>query len=150
MAQYKMGAFLNICTDNPSTWREDLKAIEKLRGVDHLELWVETILTRDSAAILRSMLSGYKLIMHGPFIHLSLVSHVSSVNEWSLRRFNEAVELATQLEAGIVTFHAGTYPVFGESERALQALAERFCAFRKVREPGRNLREYATTRWDRA
>lgn len=135
MIRYKKGAFLNICSDKPLDWRDDLRLIEQLPDTDHLELWVESILDRESTRTLRSMLSGRELIMHGPFIHLSLVSHVESVNEWSLKRFHEAVELASNIEARVVTFHAGTYPVFANRERTLDQLAERFAPFTKYESP---------------
>ncbi len=135
MTRYKKGTFLNICSDNPRDWRNDFRRIEQLTEKDHLELWVESILGRDGTRTLRSMLSGHELIMHGPFIHLSLVSHVDSVNEWSLMRFHEAVELAANLGARVVTFHAGTYPVFGDREKALHQLAERFAPFVKSDSP---------------
>jgi sugar phosphate isomerase/epimerase len=43
--------------------------------------------------------------------------------------------IASNLEARVVTFHAGTYPVFADKERALQQLAEKFAPFTKSESP---------------
>jgi sugar phosphate isomerase/epimerase len=135
MISYKKGAFLNICTDSLHDWEVAFRQVESLVGKDHLELWVEHLPSGSARTSLRNMLQGLDLVVHGPFIHLSLVSHVKSINEQSVRRFHEAVDLASQLGAKVVTFHAGTFPVFWAQDRALEELAERFSPFAKIAAP---------------
>jgi len=135
MITYKKGAFLNIVSLQPAEWERRFKDVERLPFRDHLEIWLEYIPSRGERAALKGILRDSELIIHGPFIHLSLVSHIPAVAKLTARRLEEAIDLAADLGASVITFHAGTYPVFEDRRRALETLAERFLPFVSLTSP---------------
>src|SRR5437762_7453774 len=73
---FKQGAFVNVLTANVADWRKALKRIEHFPGLEHVELWLEHIPKGNELREFRSIFRGVCLIIHGPFIHTSLVSHL--------------------------------------------------------------------------
>ena len=135
MNKYKKGAFVHIIDPRPLDWEHQFQLIDSLPLREHVEMWVEYIPTREEKGILRDMVKGREAIIHGPFIHMSLVSHLDNLAEISLRRCNEAIELATFLGAKLVTLHAGTYPIFDSRESAFERLGRRFFEIAKLKSP---------------
>jgi sugar phosphate isomerase/epimerase len=132
---FKQGAFVNLLTPDTNEWRRQFNEIEKLPSLDHIEVWTEFIPTREHIRELRDLLRGIEVIIHGPFIHTSLASHLPEVVQLTERRFQEAVEFANVISAKVVTFHAGSYPVFFKKHEALELLAERFEPFTRLTSP---------------
>lgn len=127
--KYRRGAFVNLLTRNPKEWEVELNRVGNLPFLQHIEVWMEYIPTGKERSILRDMLKGKQVILHGPFIHMSLVTHLHELGEMSLRRCHEAVEVASLIGAKVVTLHAGTFPVFETREIAFERLARRFSSF---------------------
>ncbi|MGI0015025.1 MAG: hypothetical protein ACREBU_16525, partial [Nitrososphaera sp.] len=109
MSKYKKGAFLNVLNFNPTEWEAQLRQIKNLPSRQHIEVWLEYIPTKDELQILRGMLEETEVIVHGPFIHMSLVTHLNELADVSWRRCYDAVDVATLIGAKVITFHAGTY-----------------------------------------
>jgi len=135
MSKYKRGAFVHIFNSNPTQWEIDLRRIQDLPSLDHIEVWLEYIPKGEEGTTLRDLLSDTEVIIHGPFIHMSLVTHLKKLGDLSLKKCNEAVEFASMISAKVVTFHAGTYPVFETQETALERLAHRFSRFAALKAP---------------
>ena len=135
MVNYKKGAFLNVCKGNPALWEEDFRRIEALPLRQHIEIWLEHMPTTKERRILKDMLSQTEVIVHSPFVHLSLVSHLDALGDVSLTRCREAIDLANFLEAKLVTIHAGTYPVFDTQEIAFERLVRRFSTLASLKAP---------------
>lgn len=132
---FRQGVFINVVSNNPADWRNAFARLERVRSVDHVELWTEYIPQRNEVSTLRELLNGIELVIHGPFVHLSLVSHVQEVVQTSLVRFQQAVELATTLNAKVLTFHGGSYPVFHQHDAAQERLAQLFTPFVGIESP---------------
>lgn len=132
---FKQGAFVNLLTPDSNEWRRQFKDIEKLPSLDHIEIWTEFIPRREQVRELRDLLRGIEVIIHGPFIHTSLVSHLPDVVRLTERRFQETVEFANVISATVVTFHAGSYPLFLKKHEALEILAQRFERFTETNSP---------------
>lgn len=135
VSQYKKGTFVNITNSNPTEWEANFRRIGNLSPRQHIEIWLEYIPTGRKRTILREMLGDMEVIIHGPFIHMSLVTHLNALGEISLKRCNETVEFATLIGAKVVTFHAGTYPIFEKQEVAFERLARRFSGFVALKAP---------------
>jgi sugar phosphate isomerase/epimerase len=135
MDMYKKGAFINIVSPEPAEWEADFRRIKNLPSRHHVEIWLEYIPSKEERTALQSMLRGTEVIVHGPFIHLSLATHLNALRDISLRKFDEAVEFAAQIGAQVVTFHAGTYPMFETQEIALERLASKFYRFTGLKSP---------------
>jgi sugar phosphate isomerase/epimerase len=132
---FKQGAFVNILTSDPNQWRSTLASLLRLPLLDHLELWLEHIPRGNELKEIKSAFRGVPLIIHGPFIHTSLLSHVPEIVKATERRFNEALEFASKVDAQVVTFHGGSYPLFESKADALEKLAARFEPFSKTKDP---------------
>lgn len=132
---YKKGVFVNVVEPDTRGWGKAFKRIENFLGRRHVELWVEHMPSREETKVLRGLLQGTDVILHGPFIHLSLASPYSGIAESSMARCSEAVELASALNAKVVTLHGGTYPVFESQDVALERLARRFEKFAALESP---------------
>ena len=132
---FKQGAFVNILTPDSKQWKTSFENLNKLPSLDHVELWVEHIPQRNEITEIRSTFRGIPLIIHGPFIHTSLVSHLPELVTITETRFEETVEFASKVGASVVTFHAGTYPIFASRESMLENLADRFERFAELRDP---------------
>ncbi len=132
---FKQGAFVNVLTDEPSEWREVLTRLKHLPSLDHIELWLEYLPAGGRLLELREIFRGLPLIIHGPFIHLSLVSHLPSLVALSEQRFDETVDFAGKIGATVITFHAGSYPLFYAKSERLEKLAQRFERFTKITDP---------------
>ncbi len=135
MVNYKRGAFVHVLTSDPAKWEADFRNIAALPCQQHVEVWLEYIPLAKERLVLAEMLRGTEVIIHGPFIHSSLVSNLQDFAEISLRRSSEAVEFATMIGAKVITFHAGTTPVFETREIAFERLAKRFSQFVTVKSP---------------
>jgi sugar phosphate isomerase/epimerase len=132
---FKQGTFVNVLTANVQHWRDAFKKIEHFPSLDHVELWLEHIPKDNELREFREIFRGTHLIIHGPFIHTSLVSHLPEVVALTERRFEETIELADKVDAPLVTFHAGSYPLFEPKADVLDKLAARFERFSALKRP---------------
>ena len=75
MRQYSLGVFFNIFNKNKKDWEKQIKFINSLNGVEHIEVLIEEIsLTKKDVDILKKMLKNYRIIIHAPFMDLTLLS----------------------------------------------------------------------------
>jgi sugar phosphate isomerase/epimerase len=135
MRKYLRGVFLNVSRFEPRVWERQLVEIDRLPHLDHIELWLEYIPKRQELSVLRNMFSGRRTIMHGPFINMSLATEWEQLAQASLDRCGRAIEVASYIGSQVVTFHAGTYPVFDTKDAALARLADRFSKFANLSRP---------------
>jgi sugar phosphate isomerase/epimerase len=148
---FKQGAFVNVLTSDSEQWKSTLANLDRLPSLDHIELWVERIPKGNELKEIRNAFRGIELIIHGPFIHTSLVSHIPEIVAATRKRFDAAVEFASKVEARVVTFHAGSYPLFESKELVLEKLASRFEAFTRIKDPvvtleNMPIKSYGTTK----
>jgi sugar phosphate isomerase/epimerase len=132
-------------------WKDAVKRLEQLPSLDHIEVWLEHLPSTSEIRTIKDMLRGVPLIVHGPFIHTSLVSHIPEIVRVTERRFEEAVDVASKLQARVITFHAGPYPLFEAKNAVLENLATRFAKFSELVDPIATLenmpiKNYGTTR----
>jgi sugar phosphate isomerase/epimerase len=148
---FKQGAFVNVLTSDSKQWKATLASLEKLPSLDHIELWLEHVPSSQEIAEIQSAFRGIPLIVHGPFIHTSLVSHIPEIVAVTRRRFDETVEFASKVDARVVTFHAGSYALFESRSQTLEHLASRFERFAELKDPVATLenlpiKSYGTTK----
>ena len=135
MRSYKKGAFIQVTERDLQKWGADASFCANLDSLDYVEVWTEYIPSSEESNLLRSLVNSKELTVHGPFIHMSLASPLESVARFSLDRCLETIEFASQIEAKVVTFHAGTFPVFEDREAAVSRVAERFSSFSRIQSP---------------
>jgi len=112
-----------------------LASVSRLPTLDHVELWIESIPKGARLREFKDVFRGVQLIFHGPFIHTSLVSHIPAVVSATEERFDATLDFASKMRARVVTFHAGTYPLFEPREKVLHTLANRFLRFADIKDP---------------
>jgi sugar phosphate isomerase/epimerase len=135
MTCYRRGAFVNILSPAKEDWRASYRRIERFPGRHHVELWIEHVPSREEIGTLRDLLHGTEVIVHGPFIHLSLCTRLTELADLSIRRCELVIDVATRINAKVVTLHAGTYEVFEQHQSALDRLVRRIERFTSVQSP---------------
>lgn len=126
MANYSRGLFLHVLSLDPDSWRSSLESLDRVGAYEHVEVWLERFPGRSLTQELARLLEGRRIVVHGPFIHLSIATHLEALAELSLRRFEESLDVAAQIGAEVVTFHAGTFPFFEPHDRVIESVARRF------------------------
>lgn len=84
---------------------------ENLAGLEHVEISSEsTDWSAKDSAWFKKQLRDWRIIVHAPYINLSLVSEKLEIREVSLELLCRSIYFAVQLGAEVVTFHAGSRP----------------------------------------
>jgi len=131
------GAFVNITDGDFDSWQRQLGQVRQLCDRHHIEIWLE-----DLAAIKKHMrnaiklFKGERIIVHAPFVGLSLVSPWSELRRISLERLTEAINIAGELGSQVLTVHPGEAPVTEPKEAVLDRAAE---AYTKLQQRAGNL-----------
>ncbi len=126
---YSKGLFLNITSKNKKDWGKDIDFIKRLKGVSHLEIWLENIyLPKSDIESIKKELFNYKLIVHAPFINLSIISNHREINEASINILKITIEQSIKLNARLITIHAGAYPLTSDKEEIYELFAKNFKA----------------------
>ncbi len=126
MRHYSIGVFLNIFTPDTDDWIGQIKFIRSLSGVEHVEVLLEyPYLTNQHIEILKKNLSGYRIIIHAPFMDISLLSPHEALAQTSLAILQHAGKVGEKLSAELMTIHAERYPCFWEQAYAEDILMKR-------------------------
>jgi L-ribulose-5-phosphate 3-epimerase len=121
------GAFVNITEDDVDSWQRQFDQLQQLGDRRHIEIWLE-----DVAAVKKRMkevvelFRGEQVIVHAPFVGLSLVSPWSDLRSISRERLIEAIDVAGELTARVFTVHPGEVPVMEPQEAVLDRAAESY------------------------
>src|SRR5436305_5874166 len=121
--KYSKGIFINILDSDLSELEDAVAFADSLEGLQHIEIWLENPpKTKGRISQLSRALTKYKLIVHAPFIHQSLMSHLDEVNDLSINLLKRSLEVSNILDAKVFTVHGGAYPTFLGSEAAFDLL----------------------------
>lgn len=123
---YSIGIFLDIFNNDKKELEEKIKFIKTISGLDHLEIWSEAYLSKKDINWLKDQLSDYQLIFHGPFTAMSLISGHKLINQASIRIFEKFIDQAISLNAKLMTIHTGKYPVYFNSQKAINFFSKNF------------------------
>lgn len=111
MRNYSMGVFFEVFTSDKKNWLDQANFIQKLRGVEHVEIMLENVdITKEEIIYLKELLSPYKIVIHAPFMNLSILSPHAEIVNASLDVYKKAAAIAKTLESDVMTFHLETYP----------------------------------------
>ena len=75
---------------------------------------------------LKGQLLDYEIIIHAPFINLSLVSSHKQINCASVDILKSTIDIAQKLDAKLITVHGGAYPLFFEQQTVEEKFVENF------------------------
>jgi sugar phosphate isomerase/epimerase len=105
-------------------WERELGALRHLPGLSHVEVWVEYVPNLSERRALRDSLQGLRMLVHGPFIHLSLASSNAALRDLSRRRIEKAIDFAVDMDAKVFTIHGGSFAFFEEKDAAISRVAD--------------------------
>jgi len=128
---YSKGVFLYTAPKDKKCWKEQINFINSLPNVNHVEVWIEESLNRSEINFLKSLLKNYNVLIHGPFVHLSLISPHQEVREITIKRYLQTLKVAKILGAKLVTLHAGTKIKFLSQKQAIKILIPSLRKLRK-------------------
>ena len=124
MTEMSIGPFLNLIRFEPEAWLNQLREIDRLAGIGHIEVWLEWLPSdKIEYSAVRSVLSGRRLLIHAPFIGLSIASPWHELRSISITRIIECCEIARTLDAELVTIHPGPVPVYEDVVSTLDIVA---------------------------
>ncbi len=118
--KYSKGVFLSLPRYEKNL-KEEIKFINSLPGINHVEVWIEENLNSSELKILKSSLKEYKILIHAPWVHLSLISPHPEIREITVKLYLQTLKIADSLKAKLVTFHCGGKTVF-ESTRETEKI----------------------------
>ncbi len=128
---YSKGVFLNIISKDKKDWKKQIDFINSLTKVNHIEIWLEENLTVAELKFLKSALKKYEIIIHAPFVHLSLISPHQEIRDITLNLYLKTLKIAENLGAKCVTFHCGTTTKFSSKKVAVELLIKNFGEIKK-------------------
>lgn len=128
--KYSKGVFLHLPSYRKNV-REQINFINSLPNVNHVEVWIEENLTVSELKFLKSLLKKYEILIHGPFVHLSLISPHQEIREITIKLYLQTLKIAEILGAKLVTFHCGTKIKFASKEIAAKLLIQNFRKIKK-------------------
>jgi sugar phosphate isomerase/epimerase len=121
------GAFLNFTNFDPEDWQRQRRDIDLLSDRGHIEAWLEWLpSTRDELEAVKASLSGERIIVHAPFIGLSIASPWKDLRTISIKRILECCKIAEAIGAELVTIHSGLIPVYEDLHAALDTVADSY------------------------
>lgn len=129
--KYSKGVFLNIFSKDKRDWKKQINFINSLRNVNHVEILLEENLTAAELKFLKSMLKKYDIIIHAPFVHLSLISPHREIRDITINLYLKTLKIAEKFGAKCVTFHCGTRTKFSLKKSAIELLIKNF---KKIKE----------------
>jgi len=129
--EISLGTVVNILEDAPSTWCEQVAFARQLKGINHVELWLEFIPTGSSLEQLGDLVDGLDLTVHAPFVDVNLSSQWNEMAQLSLRKTQAALSVANLLGAHVFTIHSGKCAVYEERDTALRRLASQLRQLRQ-------------------
>lgn len=105
---------------------KQINFINSLPNVEHVEVWIEENLTISEVKFLKSLLNKYEIIIHAPWIHLSLISPHREIRKITVKLYLQTLKVADVLGAKLVTFHCGSTTIFTTKKQAAEIFIQNF------------------------
>jgi len=119
-----LGAFVNVQSRDPAEWAAALNRMRVFEGLGHVEVWLETVpRTRRELTPMVETFAGWRTILHGPFVGLSLVHPLPQVRQVAVDHLAEACAVGAALGSEVMTVHCGAAPSFEDRRVLLERLA---------------------------
>src|SRR3972149_9550294 len=104
MKHYSLGVFFNIFGKDKKDWEKQVNFINSLDGVEHVEVLLEdTSLNNKQIRILKELLQNYRIIIHAPFMDLTLLSPHQEIVKTTISIFKKAIKIGKALNAETMT-----------------------------------------------
>jgi sugar phosphate isomerase/epimerase len=122
-----LGGFVEVLALDPAGWEQRLTFMRSLERLDHVEAWLEWLPSRRAeVAMLRETLGDLPVLIHAPFVGVSLVAPGSETRKAAVDRLLRTCEVAQELGATVVTAHCGQALFCEDRQRIYDWLATAF------------------------
>lgn len=124
---FKKGLFLHVTSHDKNKWTKAIENFSNFQFLDFIEIWIEEInLNADEISWLKQKLSPYEIILHAPFINLTLVSIQKSINEATVDILKKSIDIGKQFNAKVITIHGGSFPLFLDQDTVRETFVANF------------------------
>ncbi len=131
--KYSKGVFLYLLHHkNRKSLMKQIAFIKSLPDVNHVEVWVEENIKPVEIKFLKSSLKNYSILIHAPWIHLSLISPHPEVRDLTVKLYIQTLKIADTLKAKLVTFHCGGKTIYDSKEETEKRFIQNFNKVRKL------------------
>ena len=120
---YSKGVFLYLPRYRKNL-KEEINFINSLPDVDHVEVWIEENLSPLELKNLKSYLKRYKILIHAPWVDLSLISPHPEIRKITVKLYLQTLKMADVLKAKLVTFHCGGSTIYESKETIMETLIQ--------------------------
>lgn len=125
MKNYSLGVFINIVNNNTDDWRKQSSFIHTLENVEHVEILLEEVSLNDKEiTLLQELLEDYRIIVHAPFVDITLLSPHEEITKASLEVLTRGLQISNKLNARLFTVHPESYPFFWDENKAINSLLQ--------------------------
>lgn len=125
--KYSKGVFLYLLHHRKKkSLIEQINFINSLPNVNHVEVWIEKNLNLSELKTLKSSLRKYEILIHAPWIHLSLISPHPEIREITVKLYLQTLKVADVLKAKLVTFHCGGKTIYDSRETTEKIFIQNF------------------------
>jgi sugar phosphate isomerase/epimerase len=144
---WSQGFFLNVVDDDPSPVAEAVARCADLGRVGHAEVWLEWLPeSPGQVGKLAKLLSGMRVVVHAPFVGISLVGPGKELRLASEVRLARAYGVACDLGAELITAHSGAAFFTTDRAEAHDRLAESLGRLRPADGPALTIENMAVRR----
>lgn len=120
---YSSGVLFGVIGDDTTSWPEWAAAMQRMTGLEHVEIALEDVAIGESKLQeLRGLFGGHRLLLRAPVWQLSMVSHHEEVRSATAEVYRRTLELARALSAQVVTVCGGTRPRILDETVALEQI----------------------------
>jgi len=120
--KYSKGVFLYLLHNRKKkNLIEQINFINSLPNINHVEIWIEENLNLSEIKSLKSLLKNYEILIHAPWIDLSLISPHPETREITANLYLRTLKVADVLKAKLVTFHCGGKTIY-DSRKATEKM----------------------------
>ncbi|PIZ96527.1 MAG: hypothetical protein COX80_01130 [Candidatus Magasanikbacteria bacterium CG_4_10_14_0_2_um_filter_33_14] len=123
--KFSLGVFINIKFGTLVEVEEEIKMLDSLEGLEHIEIWREAdYLEPEADKLLRSLKNKYRLILHAPFINITMASNHELVNQASVETMQKYYDWGVDIGVEVITLHGGHKPFFQSTEVDIENIAK--------------------------
>jgi len=126
MNKFSLGVFLDVFTNDKIELQSKIDFIKSIPNLGHIEILLEVDIPPETINWLNEQLSGYQIIVHGPFMCLGFISVHDQINQTSLDIYKKSIDKSINLQAKLITIHAGKHPFYLDSQQVIELFSKNF------------------------
>lgn len=128
---FSVGVFMNIKDGTTEEITGEIERVNQMEKVNHVEIWREANnISPEADQLIRQLRDNYKIIIHAPFITVTIASGHSVLNKSSVALLQKYYDWGQEIGAKVFTIHGGHKPFFQSSETDISLISESMSAIK--------------------